>query len=100
MLKGGGECLITVWAFEQESSSRRKFEEQDVFVPWVKRSDAGRGPEGDTIQRYCHVFREGELASLVQAVPGMRVIDSYYDRGNWAVRAKKEVEGSEEIVET
>ena len=35
----GGLGLIYVWAFEQdlegeESVSKRKFKEQDVFVPW------------------------------------------------------------------
>ena len=34
--KIGGEGLIYVWAFEHgdESVSKKKFEEQDVFVPW------------------------------------------------------------------
>jgi hypothetical protein len=37
--KIGGEGLIYVWAFEQEwqgqeSVSKKKFAEQDVFVPW------------------------------------------------------------------
>jgi hypothetical protein len=37
--KVGGVGLIYVWAFEQdfegnESISKKKFAEQDVFVPW------------------------------------------------------------------
>ncbi|XP_074840143.1 putative tRNA methyltransferase 9B [Carettochelys insculpta] len=31
ILRGGGQIMIYVWAMEQK---RRKFEKQDVFVPW------------------------------------------------------------------
>ena len=39
ILRVGGVGLIYVWAFEQdfqgnESISKKKFVEQDVFVPW------------------------------------------------------------------
>ncbi|KAJ3095013.1 tRNA methyltransferase, has a role in tRNA modification [Physocladia obscura] len=34
VLKSGGKLLIFVWALEQEDGSRRRFETQDVFVPW------------------------------------------------------------------
>jgi hypothetical protein len=31
VLKPGGQILIYVWAFEQE---QRKFQSQDIYVPW------------------------------------------------------------------
>lgn len=32
--KSGGEILVSAWAFEQDSTSRRSFPTQDVYVPW------------------------------------------------------------------
>ncbi|NXU57497.1 TRM9B methyltransferase, partial [Turnix velox] len=40
--------------------------------------------------RYYHVFREGELCSLVEEnVPELQIVSSYYDHGNWCVIAEK-----------
>ena len=40
-------------------------------------------------QRYCHVYAEGELRSLVESVAGTAVLDEYYDTGNWCVVVEK-----------
>ena len=37
-------------------------------------------------QRYCHVYRRGELENLCSSVPGCRIAESGWDRGNWFVR--------------
>ncbi|MEE6461923.1 hypothetical protein FKM82_001449 [Ascaphus truei] len=40
--------------------------------------------------RYYHVFREGELCSLLEAdVPELQMINSCYDHGNWCIIAEK-----------
>ncbi|XP_044151511.1 probable tRNA methyltransferase 9B [Bufo gargarizans] len=40
--------------------------------------------------RYYHVFREGELRSLLENdVPELSIISSSYDHGNWCIIAKK-----------
>ncbi|XP_065694018.2 probable tRNA methyltransferase 9B isoform X2 [Patagioenas fasciata] len=40
--------------------------------------------------RYYHVFREGELCSLVKEnVPELQIISSCYDHGNWCIIAEK-----------
>ena len=36
-------------------------------------------------QRYCHVYTEGELESIVAEIPGARVVDSFMDTGNWVL---------------
>ena len=48
-------------------------------------------PERDTLvyQRYCHVYREGELELLFHKIPGLIVEESYYDTSNWCVRARR-----------
>lgn len=42
ILKKGGKLLITVWAFEQEAQSRRKFTSQDVWVRWNTPNDIAK----------------------------------------------------------
>ncbi|KAJ3169403.1 Alkylated DNA repair protein alkB 8 [Geranomyces variabilis] len=101
VLKPGGHLLIFVWAFEQESRSKRRFSEQDVFVPW-KMPKAIYGPAssqpntavaedgGDVVyQRYYHLFREGELEEMVRQSPDAMVEACGYDRDNWYVIASK-----------
>ena len=54
-------------------------------------------PEAGTRLRFYHVFRKGELERLYErallALPAIaaefRLIDSYYDAGNWAVRVER-----------
>ena len=85
ILTTGGKALIYVWAKEQEE---RIFEEQDVFVPWKSNTQ-----EGDTFQRYYHVFVRGELEELVNqtAIEGyeFQILESYYDKSNWCVILQK-----------
>lgn len=72
--KIGGVGLIYVWAFDhgEESVSKKKFEEQDVFVPWnlsfkfekdlenIDKTGAKINMEKRTVvyERYYHVFKE------------------------------------------
>ncbi|KAJ3166146.1 Alkylated DNA repair protein alkB 8 [Geranomyces variabilis] len=103
VLKPGGRVLIFVWAFEQESRSKRRFSEQDVFVPW-KMPKAIYGPAspqpntavaedgGDVVyQRYYHLFKENELEQLVRQSTDAVVEACGYDRDNWYVIASKKV---------
>jgi alkylated DNA repair protein alkB family protein 8 len=39
-------------------------------------------------QRYCHMYRKGELESLCKRVPGLEVLESFYEKGNWVVTCK------------
>jgi hypothetical protein len=36
-------------------------------------------------QRYCHMYRKGELELLCAKVPGLEVLESSYERGNHVV---------------
>ena len=40
-------------------------------------------------QRYCHVYRRGELPKLFEGLDGARVVREYYDVGNWCVLVEK-----------
>jgi zona occludens toxin (predicted ATPase) len=41
------------------------------------------------LQRYCHVFAQGELEYLTARLQGLRVLDSGYDKGNWHVQLER-----------
>lgn len=41
-------------------------------------------------QRYCHVYRRGELEDLCSSVPGACVEEAGWDRGNWFVMVRKQ----------
>eukprot|EP00955_Chlamydomonas_euryale_P100943 365313-Chlamydomonas_euryale.AAC.44 len=36
-------------------------------------------------QRYYHLFEREELVSLVEALPGARVVDCFHDKSNWCI---------------
>ena len=86
--------------------NRTPFEKQDLLVPWQKKdkcSDLNTSREncvsGDcsvgekkpkiVYHRFYHVFKEGELNELVQFISDARIIETYYDNGNWCVILEK-----------
>lgn len=115
ILKPGGSLLLYVWSLEQEKErapskyikSNRKqaddnsitvdvlsgvelpvhvnrtgFVQQDLLVPW-------KSEDSSSFNRFYHVFREGELESLLSAVKDIKITRSFYDQGNWGVEATK-----------
>ena len=102
LLRVGGVALFYAWALEQEVGgvSGHHFESQDVLVPFHKRAvagdergddDAAEGSDGGKVyQRYCHVYKEGELPELFAHLSSwVRVTATYFDCGNWCVEAER-----------
>lgn len=108
----GGTIFVQAWAFEQDEKSRRKFAAQDVMVPWclarrfvpddpdVLAAAHGVVDEARNVvvfNRYCYVYKEGELLALLQEAAQHRatfeVLHQAYDRSNWClcVRVSKSV---------
>ena len=85
VLKPNGLALIYVWAKEQ---TERTFEAQDVLVPWHLQQEGEKSEQGEVLQRFYHVFVQGELEKLVQEA-GLQVARSYYDHSNWCVVCKR-----------
>lgn len=91
--------LVTAWAFEQGEQSKRQFSTQDVVVPWVLPAEhdplraeevkGGKKLDPVSVDRYCHVFKKGELEEQFALIPNVQVVDSYFDQDNWAVIVKK-----------
>ena len=40
-------------------------------------------------QRYCHVYRAGELRTLIESVGGAAILDEYDDTGNHCILVQK-----------
>lgn len=100
----GGKIMIQAWAFEQSPKSRHQFEEQDVMVPWkldrklvsvseeeLKNSHAQVDEKRGTIvfQRYCHVYREGEIEGLIRELGTLEIDSSWWEKGNWCIISHK-----------
>ena len=39
--------------------------------------------DGMVFQRYCHVYKKGELEELFLKIPGIKVVSSWYESSNW-----------------
>uniref|UniRef100_A0A2Z5U609 tRNA (carboxymethyluridine(34)-5-O)-methyltransferase n=1 Tax=Reticulitermes speratus TaxID=60591 RepID=A0A2Z5U609_9NEOP len=85
-------------------TNRTQFQHHDLLVPWKLKpaakteSDQKREEESylekgshevPTFYRYYHVFDEGELEQLCSSVKGAKVVQSYYDQGNWCVTLER-----------
>ena len=68
--------------------NRTQFKAQDVLVPWKTNNEE----EGSVKEwkRFYHVFESGELENLIEDTPGVNVVESYYDQGNWCCIFEKE----------
>merc|ERR1712228_128437 len=102
-----GRGFICAWALEQDGSSRHDFEKSDVFVPWnlSKKKTKNDDDEEIVLQRYCHVYKKGELESLVAMIANIvknqddikqndkkyniEIVRSFYNKGNWCIEYRK-----------
>lgn len=97
-MRVGGQVCLVAWAFEQDESSKRRFDQQDVMVEWKLQQKYASDEENAVharkdeakkwvvYERYCHVYREGELEELIAQIPGLRVEATEYSRSNWCIR--------------
>lgn len=70
--------------------NRTQFKYEDMLVPW-KLKPKGKEYVEDvpTFLRFYHVFCKGELETLCEKIPGNKIIETYYDQGNWCVILEK-----------
>ncbi|XP_041464045.1 alkylated DNA repair protein alkB homolog 8-like isoform X2 [Lytechinus variegatus] len=79
--------------------NRTQFEQQDLLVPWHLKGQSLKTPgrlndnsksiDKEVFFRFYHVFVEGEMEELCQTIKDVRVIETYYDQGNWCVVFQK-----------
>eukprot|EP00967_Tisochrysis_lutea_P123020 scaffold204181_cov37-Tisochrysis_lutea.AAC.1 len=88
------------------------FASRDVLVPFHQRDQTPhRNPElenaaggvydaskrATVFQRYCHVYKDGELRELLEAVGGSAIVEEYYDTGNWCAVIEKLTASGERV---
>lgn len=71
--KVGGKILIYVWANVKKDSG-------DSFIEW--RDNRG---SNEVLERYYHLFDEGELEKLCLKAGNISIEKSYYDKENYAI---------------
>lgn len=71
--------------------NRTQFPQQDVFVPWhkVENNKNNCTNTSEVYHRYYHVFVQGELEKLLSNIVNVKILESYYDQGNWCVVIEK-----------
>ncbi|KAI5180146.1 hypothetical protein NEOKW01_0475 [Nematocida sp. AWRm80] len=96
LLKPGGYLMLYVWSESPESKStkfiglssvnnheiQKEFPNptsNDVFVGWKSQN---------TLNRYYHLFKQGELEDLITDLP-LTVLDSQKDHGNYFIICQK-----------
>ncbi|XP_069747352.1 alkylated DNA repair protein alkB homolog 8 isoform X2 [Narcine bancroftii] len=81
-------------------TNRTSFDSQDLLVPWHLKGGTGQNYTGVSVQplevreravyhRFYHVFSDGELEKLCKGISNIRIVQSYYDQGNWCVIIEK-----------
>jgi alkylated DNA repair protein alkB family protein 8 len=102
--KSGGKIMVVAWSFEQGEKERRKFEQQDTMVPWhfqhrfeqkeqdnLECDNVSHTDQKETIvQRYCHVYKQGELEELLSHIKDIQILSSDLERGNWNITILKQ----------
>lgn len=70
--------------------NRTPFTNQDLLVPFnvkqnpqVTTTNRDQGKLEQQHLRYYHVFKQNELDLMLEAIPSVKMLASYYDKGNW-----------------
>ena len=82
ILKPGQKLFIQVWAMEQDKDAKRRFTTNDNLVPF-------KGRTSTTVSRFYHIFEDGELVSLLEAIGLFIIEQSYWEKGNWVAIARR-----------
>ena len=60
------------------------------MVPWKLTARHRDGTQKqEEFQRYCHVFKAGELTELFHKCPGAVVEKEWFERSNWCVLVRR-----------
>jgi tRNA (uracil-5-)-methyltransferase TRM9 len=84
--KSGGKILIYVWAKEQKKFSNNT--ENDILIPWNLQKKYNEG-NCEILDRYYHLFDQGELESLISHFNNVKIIENGYQKDNWYVIIEK-----------
>ena len=76
---------IQNYSFLPVHQHEENFPANDMLVPWL----SGDKDKSSVHHRFYHVFDRDELEGLLHKLhPPPRLLNVYYDQGNWCVRAQ------------
>lgn len=80
----------------------KEFQKKDVFVAWrmkqpgkekkptsTREEETNATKTNDVYLRFYHVFEQNELEKLFESIRGTRIVESFYEQGNWCVIFEK-----------
>ena len=83
-------------AEEYDSLQEGNISEHDLDFPKLKKFDdltteyrTECSNDLITYERYCHMYKNGELDHLCSSIPGCKIVDRGFDKSNWFVLIKK-----------
>lgn len=82
-------CIQSIEVNLPVHTNRSNFIHNDLLVPWKLNQKKEQENEHKAYLRYYHVFEELELNNLCEQIQNCKVIDNYYDQGNWCVIFEK-----------
>lgn len=96
-----GQDVLVPWAFRTPGIKKNRDEANDednaassegapsksIDVEGVVQETWQETPP--VLQRYCHVYREGELVELLGQVSEFEVVDTWFDSGNWCAVSRR-----------
>jgi alkylated DNA repair protein alkB family protein 8 len=87
-VKGKGKKNKASYSTPEEEETTLTASELEQLTGHCKHVKEEKG--GDLIfQRYCHVYKEGELENLCSSIPNCSIEETGWDKGNWFVRLAK-----------
>lgn len=97
VIKPNGKALITVWSLKNDGEKDKKKQmiaenniinkKQDALIPWTITDNINK--QSKVINRYYHLFDEGEMEKLCELAGGNIIEETHYEKGNISVIMKK-----------
>lgn len=76
---------------EKDSKQRNESSNESNEIKAKKENDENQADKSEpkVYLRFYHVFENSELESLLNLVPNTRIVESFYEQGNWCVVFEK-----------
>ncbi|XP_070553831.1 tRNA (carboxymethyluridine(34)-5-O)-methyltransferase alkbh8-like [Ptychodera flava] len=83
--------LLVPWHLKDKTSKKKQKKPQNTETKQLEdvSVDCATAQKAAVYHRFYHVFKEGELEALCEECQDVKIVKSYYDRGNWCVIIEK-----------
>lgn len=87
--------VFVAWRLKPESTKKdKRKKEQETAAKQSIEDVSTKNSDGDkqsnnVYLRFYHVFEQNELEKLFESIPGTKIVESFYEQGNWCVIFEK-----------